>query len=87
MRSGRSAVGHERVAHVHDGAPRALAAPPSALHAISDALPLSYAVDGMHHLSHQSGAAGAAAADIAIVLGFALAALVLGAATLRRRTD
>ena len=60
---------------------------PSALHAISDALPLSYAVDGMHHLSHQSGAGGAAAADIAIVLGFALAALVLGAATLRRRTD
>ena len=60
---------------------------PSALHAISDALPLSYAVDGMHHLSRQSGAAGAAAADIAIVLGFALAALVVGAATLRRRTD
>ena len=60
---------------------------PSALHAISNALPLSYAVDGMHHLSLESGAAGAAAADIAIVLGFALAALVLGAATLRRRTE
>jgi ABC-2 type transport system permease protein len=60
---------------------------PSVLHAISDALPLSYAVDGMHHLSQQVGAGGAATADIAIVLGFAAGALVLGAATLRRQTD
>ena len=60
---------------------------PGALHAISDALPLSYAVDGMHHLSRQVGAAGAVAADTAIVLAFAVGALVLGAATLRRRTD
>jgi ABC-2 type transport system permease protein len=60
---------------------------PSGLHAISDALPLSYAVDGMHHLSRQVGAGGAVTADIAIVLAFAAGALVLGAATLRRRTD
>jgi ABC-2 type transport system permease protein len=60
---------------------------PSVLHAISDALPLSYAVDGMHHLSQQVDAGGAATADIAIVLGFAAGALVLGAATLRRQTD
>ena len=60
---------------------------PSALHAISDALPLSYAVDGMHHLSRQVGAGGAVTADIAIVLAFAAGALVLGAATLRRHTD
>jgi ABC-2 type transport system permease protein len=60
---------------------------PAALHAISDALPLSYAVDGMHHLSRQAGASGALWEDIAIVLAFAAAALVLGAATLRRRTD
>ena len=60
---------------------------PSALHAISDALPLSYAVDGMHHLSRQAGAGGAVIADIAIVLAFATGALVLGAATLRRQTD
>jgi ABC-2 type transport system permease protein len=59
---------------------------PSALHAVSDALPLSYAVDGMHHLTRQSGASGAVAGDIGIVLVFAVGALILGAATLRRRT-
>jgi ABC-2 type transport system permease protein len=59
---------------------------PSALHAISDLLPLSYAVDGMHHLTRDSGAPAALWGDIAIVLAFAAAALVLGAATLRRRT-
>ncbi|HTX32739.1 MAG TPA: ABC transporter permease [Solirubrobacteraceae bacterium] len=60
---------------------------PAALHAISDALPLSYAVDGMHHLSHQAGVSAALVADIAIVLAFAAGALVLGAATLRRQTE
>ena len=60
---------------------------PSVLHAVSDVLPLSYAVDGMHHLSRQVGAGGAVSADIAIVLAFAAGALVLGAATLRRQTD
>jgi ABC-2 type transport system permease protein len=60
---------------------------PSVLHAISDVLPLSYAVDGMHHLSRQVGAGAAVSADIAIVLAFAAGALVLGAATLRRQTD
>ena len=59
---------------------------PTILHAVSDALPLSYAVDGMHHLSRQPGAGAAVSADIAIVLAFALGALVLGAATLRRQT-
>jgi ABC-2 type transport system permease protein len=60
---------------------------PAALHAISDVLPLSYAVDGMHHLTRQVGASGALLGDIVIVLGFALGALVVGAATLRRATD
>jgi ABC-2 type transport system permease protein len=60
---------------------------PSVLHAISDALPLSYAVDGMHHLSRHVGAGEAVTADIAIVLAFAAGALVLGAATLRRQND
>ena len=60
---------------------------PGALHAISQALPLSYAVDGMHHLSRQAGASGALLGDIAIVLAFSAGALVLGAATLRRETD
>jgi ABC-2 type transport system permease protein len=60
---------------------------PGALHGISDALPLSYAVDGMHHLTLQAGASAALWSDIAIVVAFAAGALVLGAATLRRRTD
>ncbi len=60
---------------------------PAVLHGVSDALPLSYAVDGMHHLSRQRGAAGALWADIALVLAFAAGALLLGAGTLRRRTD
>ena len=60
---------------------------PATLHAISDALPLSYAVDGMHHVSRQVGASVALWADVAIVLAFAAAALIIGAATLRRRTD
>lgn len=59
---------------------------PAALHAISDVLPLSYAVDGMHHLTLQGGAGGAVYGDIGIVLAFAIGALILGAATLRRRT-
>lgn len=60
---------------------------PAALHALSDLLPLSYAVDGMHHLTHRRGTSAALWADIAIVLGFAAGALLLGAVTLRRRTD
>lgn len=60
---------------------------PAVLHAISDALPLSYAVDGMHHVTLQPGAGVALWGDIAIVLAFAAGALILGAATLRRRTD
>lgn len=60
---------------------------PGALRALSDVLPLSYAVDGMHHLSRQSGASGALWGDIVIVLAFAAGSLLLGAATLRRRTE
>ena len=59
---------------------------PTALHAISDLMPMSYAVDGMHHLTLQSGAGGPLWGDVAIVLAFALGALGIGAATLRRRT-
>jgi ABC-2 type transport system permease protein len=60
---------------------------PTALHAVSDVLPLSYAVDGMHHLSLQAGTGVALWGDIAIVLAFAVGALLMGAATLRRRTE
>lgn len=58
---------------------------PGVLEAISDVLPLSYAVDAMQELT---GAAdtGAIWQSVGIVACFALAALALGAATLRRRT-
>ena len=60
---------------------------PAALHAFSDALPLSYAVDGMHHLTRQAGASGELWFDMAVVLAFAFGALMLGAGTLRRQTS
>jgi ABC-2 type transport system permease protein len=58
---------------------------PDVLHAISEALPLSYAVDAMQHLT-ASSATGEVWADLAVVMAFALGGLGLGAATLRRRT-
>ncbi|MCL8023847.1 ABC transporter permease [Nocardioides bruguierae] len=62
---------------------------PGVLGAISDVLPLSYAVDAMTALTTADavdGAFGEALADLAVVAGFAVGALALGAATLRRRT-
>jgi ABC-2 type transport system permease protein len=64
---------------------------PSVLEAISDVLPLSYAVDAMRSVASVTGSSvgGVEAgvwADIAVVVAFALAGLALGAATLRRRT-
>ncbi len=64
---------------------------PTVLSAISDLLPLSYAVDAVTAVTTSSatGFAGvdpAAWGDLAVVVGFILAALGLGAATLRRRT-
>ncbi|HJQ05380.1 MAG TPA: ABC transporter permease [Nocardioides sp.] len=59
---------------------------PDVLHAVSDVMPLTYAVDAMSRLA--SGDALAHVwGDLAVVVGFALAALALGAATLRRRTE
>jgi ABC-2 type transport system permease protein len=64
---------------------------PPVLEAISDVLPLSYAVDAMTAVSTttSTGFGGVDASvwsDLAVVVGFALAGLALGAATLRRRT-
>jgi ABC-2 type transport system permease protein len=56
------------------------------LHWISDALPLSYAVDGMAELARHAGPTGRLGRDLAIVAGCAAFALGLGAATLRRRS-
>ena len=58
---------------------------PQVLESISNLLPLSYAVDAMKTLTRTDQTADDWN-DIAVVVGFALAALALGAATLRRRT-
>jgi ABC-2 type transport system permease protein len=58
---------------------------PDVLAAVSDVLPLSYAVDAMQHLTRTSATADVWQ-DLAVVAAFALAGLALGAATLRRRT-
>ncbi|MFD8593626.1 ABC transporter permease [Kitasatospora sp. NPDC059646] len=65
--------------------PRADMAP--VLRAVSDVLPLSYAVDATGRITRESGPGGPVLADLAVVAGSALLALALGAATLRRRTD
>jgi ABC-2 type transport system permease protein len=59
---------------------------PSVLSAISDWLPLSYAVDAMSELSSSPDFSGTVARDVIIVAACAVAALAIGAATLRRRT-
>ena len=58
---------------------------PEVLEAVSDVLPLSYAVDGMQSLLRTADT-GEVWQDIGIVAGFIVAGLALGAATLRRRT-
>jgi ABC-2 type transport system permease protein len=59
----------------------------SVLHGISDALPLSYAVDAMRSVTTSPSVQGAAWGDLAVVAGAIVLALGLGAATLRRRSD
>jgi ABC-2 type transport system permease protein len=61
------------------------AALPGVLEAISDVLPLSYAVDAMQALT-RTAETGEVWVDVATVAGFAVAGLAIGAATLRRRT-
>ncbi|MEZ0577807.1 ABC transporter permease [Nocardioides sp. MH1] len=61
------------------------AALPDVLGAVSDVLPLSYAVDAMEHLT-RSTTTGDVWQDLAVVAAYAVAGLALGAATLRRRT-
>ena len=64
---------------------------PPVLEFVSDLLPLSYAVDAMTSVTTTTsdsfgGVDPAAWGDLGVVLAFALVALGLGAATLRRRT-
>lgn len=59
---------------------------PNWLEAISNVLPLSYAVDALHEVSVQATPTGLMWRDLLVVAGFAIVALCLAAATLRRRT-
>ncbi len=61
------------------------AALPDVLRQLSDVLPLSYAIDAMTTLVRTSDTSEVWT-DLAVVVGFAVAGLLLGAATLRRRT-
>jgi ABC-2 type transport system permease protein len=57
-----------------------------ALEAVSNVLPMSYAVDGMNEVLRNADITSDYLRDIAIVAGSALLVLGVGAATLRRRT-
>jgi ABC-2 type transport system permease protein len=59
---------------------------PGVLHAVSDVLPLSYAVDAVTGVAKGNGFGSGAGTDALIVSAFIAGALVLGAATLKRRT-
>jgi ABC-2 type transport system permease protein len=56
------------------------------LYAASEVLPMTYAVDALTEIGAHAEVTGALVLDTAVVLGAAAAALLLGAATLRRRT-
>ncbi|WP_380050175.1 ABC transporter permease [Kribbella deserti] len=59
---------------------------PAVLQAVSDVLPLSYAVDAVGGVAIGRGFGQGAGTDALVVLAFILAALAFAAATLRRRT-
>jgi ABC-2 type transport system permease protein len=56
------------------------------LRAVSDVLPMTYAYDGLTRAARSAELSGGLLADIAVVGGVAVAALLLAATTLRRRT-
>jgi ABC-2 type transport system permease protein len=57
------------------------------LEAISNALPLSYAVDAMQRVTREATFSAELTRDVLVIAGCMLLALLLGAATLRRRTE
>jgi ABC-2 type transport system permease protein len=59
---------------------------PAALEWVSNLLPLSYAVDAMKSITRDPTPGVDVASDVTIILAFVLGLVVLGAATLRRRT-
>lgn len=58
----------------------------TALRWISDVMPMSYLIEAMRELAEHTGLTGTLLRDTAVIAGCVLLALVLGAATLRRRT-
>lgn len=56
------------------------------MQALSDAMPLTYAVQGLQEVGAHASASGLMWRDLAIVTGSAVLALACAAATLRRRT-
>ena len=60
---------------------------PPVLEAISNVLPLSYAVDAMKDVTTQTDPLGDVVTSLAVMLLWVAGALVLGSLTLRRRTD
>jgi ABC-2 type transport system permease protein len=58
----------------------------SALDALAGALPATYAYDALETLADEGALGTSGTVDLAVVLGLTVLALVLGAATLRRRT-
>ena len=59
---------------------------PEWLQWISNVMPMSYALEALQEVGAHSELTAIAARDIAVVVGFAVLALCLAAATLRRRT-
>src|SRR6266540_1719919 len=57
------------------------------MHALSNAMPLTYAVQGLQEVGRHAEATGLMWRDLTIVAGCIVLALSLAAATLRRRTD
>jgi ABC-2 type transport system permease protein len=59
---------------------------PTALNWIANCLPLTYAVDAMNRLAAETAISGRTYLNVGVVAAFALVAVMLGAATLRRKT-
>lgn len=59
---------------------------PSVLEPVSDVLPLSYAVDAMNAVAAQTEPLADALPDVAVIVAWIAASLLLGSLTLRRRT-
>jgi len=57
------------------------------LHRVSDALPLTYAVDALRQVGDHSASTGTMWRDLAVVVGVAIGSLIAAASTLRRRSS